>query len=158
PIAPVTDSRSRVSKSVTRRCSSSCAPAIIRAGISSVPISSRKSGMSGNDYCLKSLPEAQVLSRYTTATVTIRSVTLAAESEMQNNGRPPMRLTHLPPGGLPPMRNLRPEFLFIVLFISAAAPCIARAQTATPGGDVIVQYGVPMKTRDGVTLYADIYR
>ncbi len=34
---------------------------------------------------------------------------------------------------------------------SQAAPVIASA-------DIIIQHGVAMKTRDGVTLYADIYR
>lgn len=39
-------------------------------------------------------------------------------------------------------------------------PCRLRAQAApTPtSSDMIVQHNVPMKTRDGVTLYADIYR
>ncbi|HEY4054915.1 MAG TPA: CocE/NonD family hydrolase [Terriglobales bacterium] len=34
----------------------------------------------------------------------------------------------------------------------------APAQLAMPKIDVVVQHDVPMKTRDGVTLYADIYR
>ena len=46
PISPEVESRSRFSRSATRCCNSSRAPAIIRAGISSVPISSRKSGIS----------------------------------------------------------------------------------------------------------------
>jgi hypothetical protein len=41
----------------------------------------------------------------------------------------------------------------------ATAPSAASSTSApTPTGDVVIQYDVPMKTRDGVTLYADIYR
>ena len=44
-IVPLAGSRSRVSKSLTRRTKSACAAAIMRAGISSAPISRRKSGI-----------------------------------------------------------------------------------------------------------------
>ena len=35
---------------------------------------------------------------------------------------------------------------------------VAQAVPALTPGDIVAQHGVPMKTRDGVTLYADIYR
>jgi len=34
----------------------------------------------------------------------------------------------------------------------------AQVAPASSASDIVVQHGVPMKTRDGVTLYADIYR
>src|SRR5664279_3580540 len=46
--------------------------------------------------------------------------------------------------------------LSLVAFAVALLPgAAARCQTA---GDVIVEHNVAMKTRDGVTLYADVYR
>ena len=50
--------------------------------------------------------------------------------------------------------------LSIALIATCFMPCRLRAQAApTPtSSDMIVQHNVPMKTRDGVTLYADIYR
>ena len=47
--------------------------------------------------------------------------------------------------------------LIIVTAVSSAPRC-ARAQQTQQSFDVIVQNGAPMKTRDGVTLFADIYR
>jgi putative CocE/NonD family hydrolase len=48
-------------------------------------------------------------------------------------------------------------FGFLLATVGLGAPWPVRAQTAPPS-DIVVQYDVPMKTRDGVTLYADIYR
>jgi putative CocE/NonD family hydrolase len=56
------------------------------------------------------------------------------------------------------MRRIRTPVYVVLLFVSAAIPFSLSAQTGNPTGDVIVQYDVAMKTRDGVTLHADIYR
>lgn len=56
------------------------------------------------------------------------------------------------------MKTTLATALILLLFVSTASSLLVTAQSETPSGDVIVQYGVPMKTRDGVTLYADIYR
>src|SRR5271169_1321181 len=45
--------------------------------------------------------------------------------------------------------------ILMICAVGSLAPHCARAQQTY---DVIAQNGVPMKTRDGVTLYADIYR
>ena len=44
------------------------------------------------------------------------------------------------------------------LGIGAPQPLAAQAAPLSAPGDIIIQHDVPMKTRDGVTLYADIYR
>ncbi len=48
-------------------------------------------------------------------------------------------------------------FVSVVLF---SLPNSLKAQASPPAvsADIIIQHDVPMKTRDGVTLYADIYR
>jgi hypothetical protein len=50
--------------------------------------------------------------------------------------------------------------IFLLTAISLISPKHIAAQATAPSIsiDEIVQYDVPMKTRDGVTLYADIYR
>jgi putative CocE/NonD family hydrolase len=51
-------------------------------------------------------------------------------------------------------------FAFALGIVSLRWPQLLRAQ-ATPAStpiDIVSQYDVPLKTRDGVTLYADIYR
>ena len=63
------------------------------------------------------------------------------------------------------MRGRTPKLGVITLFVVIVALCLhlphqLRAQE-TPilvQGDLLIQHDVPMKTRDGVTLYADIYR
>ena len=50
-------------------------------------------------------------------------------------------------------RILHTILMFFALVLSAA-PCVRAQQSYA----VIAQSGVPMKTRDGVTLYSDIYR
>ncbi len=58
-----------------------------------------------------------------------------------------------------PLRNLIciSIFVSVVLF---SLPNSLKAQASPPAvsADIIIQHDVPMKTRDGVTLYADIYR
>src|ERR1700745_4060040 len=51
-------------------------------------------------------------------------------------------------------------FKFFLTAVLLHLPLSLGAQAAPPplASDIIVQHGVPMKTRDGVTLYADIYR
>jgi uncharacterized protein len=62
------------------------------------------------------------------------------------------------------MRDAREALLAVVVGIVVSAilgnPVPTRAQppASTPTVEVTVQHDVPMKTRDGVTLYADIYR
>ena len=48
----------------------------------------------------------------------------------------------------------------VIVFVSFYWPQTLAAQAIPPSApaDIIVQHDVPMKTRDGVTLYADIYR
>jgi hypothetical protein len=51
--------------------------------------------------------------------------------------------------------------LLTIFLTSSFAPHPARARQTQPSQqtyEVIVQNGAPMKTRDGVTLFADIYR
>jgi len=64
------------------------------------------------------------------------------------------------------MKNNRTTLLsafaigFALASISLSSPLTAKAQ-GTPleaHADILIQHDVPMKTRDGVTLYADIYR
>jgi uncharacterized protein len=43
-------------------------------------------------------------------------------------------------------------------FLLSAPSLLAQAAPVLVSADMIIQHGVPMKTRDGVTLYADIYR
>ena len=50
------------------------------------------------------------------------------------------------------------RILLAALFFCAAFAPAPRNADAQQNYDVIVQNGVPMKTRDGVTLFADIYR
>src|SRR5262250_2416762 len=48
---------------------------------------------------------------------------------------------------------------FAVFVLCCSAPRALRAQSVSaPPFDVVTQHDVPMKTRDGVVLYADIYR
>ena len=47
---------------------------------------------------------------------------------------------------------------FASTIASLAAPFRAQATPAPQQGDIVIERDVPMKTRDGVTLYADIYR
>src|SRR6476619_1777061 len=62
------------------------------------------------------------------------------------------------------MRPIQALLGFVAVFavLSASVSDLVRvhAQAAAPAtaAEVIVQQEVPMKTRDGVTLYADIYR
>jgi uncharacterized protein len=51
-------------------------------------------------------------------------------------------------------------FKFFLTAVLLHLPLSLGAQAAPPplASDIIVQHGVPMKTRDGVTLFADIYR
>src|SRR5205814_6334736 len=49
--------------------------------------------------------------------------------------------------------------LFLIsVALSSPQSLVAQAEPPETAGDILMQYGVPMKTRDGVTLYADIYR
>ena len=52
------------------------------------------------------------------------------------------------------------QIVCIALIRMCFMPCVLRAQAApaATSADIIIERGVPMKTRDGVTLYADIYR
>ena len=52
------------------------------------------------------------------------------------------------------------QIVCIALICMCFMPCVLRAQAApaATSADIIIERGVPMKTRDGVTLYADIYR
>jgi uncharacterized protein len=43
-------------------------------------------------------------------------------------------------------------------FLLSAPSLLAQAAPVLVSADMIIQHGVPMKTRDGATLYADIYR
>ena len=51
-------------------------------------------------------------------------------------------------------------FGFALATIGLGTPQPLRGQTgpSLTASDIVIQYDVPMKTRDGVTLYADIYR
>lgn len=49
-------------------------------------------------------------------------------------------------------------FLLTAICLVSRKDIAAQATAASISIDMIVQYDVPMKTRDGVTLYADIYR
>jgi putative CocE/NonD family hydrolase len=52
-------------------------------------------------------------------------------------------------------------FGFVLEIVSLGWPQPVGAQAAAPPStsiDIVIQYDVPMKTRDGITLYADIYR
>lgn len=55
---------------------------------------------------------------------------------------------------------LRLIFFFNVLavFVLSAPLLWSQAAPVTASADIIIQHGVAMKTRDGVTLYADVYR
>jgi putative CocE/NonD family hydrolase len=62
-----------------------------------------------------------------------------------------MRLSH------GPLRLML--FLAVFLFFALSEPLLwSQGAPATASTDIIIQHNVPMKTRDGVTLYADIYR
>jgi hypothetical protein len=58
------------------------------------------------------------------------------------------------------MKNIRTALLFTFALATAWVTPPARAQVAPPqpASNIVVQHDVPMKTRDGLTLYADIYR
>jgi uncharacterized protein len=43
-------------------------------------------------------------------------------------------------------------------FVLSAPSLRSQGAPATASADIMIEHGVPMKTRDGVTLYADIYR
>jgi uncharacterized protein len=49
-------------------------------------------------------------------------------------------------------------FVFTVACLASVKPAGAQTVPSSIAIDIIVQHDVPMKTRDGVTLYADIYR
>lgn len=49
-------------------------------------------------------------------------------------------------------------FLDVFAFLVVPVPSWSQAAPAAASTDIIIQHGVAMKTRDGVTLYADIYR
>ena len=49
-------------------------------------------------------------------------------------------------------------FFFAASLIQFPEPLGAQVAAASSASDIVVQHDVPMKTRDGVTLYADIYR
>jgi uncharacterized protein len=50
-------------------------------------------------------------------------------------------------------------FLNVVAFLVIPVPFVqSQAAPVTASTDIVIQHGVAMKTRDGVTLYADIYR
>jgi len=48
-------------------------------------------------------------------------------------------------------------FIFILILTGLSSPHSVSAQV-TASTDIVIQHDVPMKTRDGVTLHADIYR
>jgi uncharacterized protein len=79
---------------------------------------------------------------------------------MKNNRDCPHMAFHSRPGG----RALRQTLTASAFAIALAAsflfhPVTLNAQGgATASGDLVIQHDVPMKARDGVTLYADIYR
>ncbi|HST09032.1 MAG TPA: CocE/NonD family hydrolase, partial [Terriglobales bacterium] len=50
------------------------------------------------------------------------------------------------------------SFFLITVLLQWRQTAAAQSGSASPAGDIVVQHDVPMKTRDGVTLYADIYR
>jgi uncharacterized protein len=50
------------------------------------------------------------------------------------------------------------RFLLVALWLTSSQPLGAQSAAASQPTDIIIQRDVPMKTRDGVTLYADIYR
>jgi len=62
------------------------------------------------------------------------------------------------------MKNIRPALLFSFAFTFALAtawvtsPLQAQVAPPRPASNIVVQHDVRMKTRDGLTLYADIYR
>jgi hypothetical protein len=58
------------------------------------------------------------------------------------------------------MKKIRAALLFSFAFATAWVTRPTRAQVAPsqPASNIVVQHDVPMKTRDGLTLYADIYR
>ena len=53
---------------------------------------------------------------------------------------------------MPPKKNMLKQTLLLL------ALCLAPIAFAQSAADITVERGVPMKTRDGVTLRADIYR
>ncbi|HTV60445.1 MAG TPA: CocE/NonD family hydrolase [Verrucomicrobiae bacterium] len=55
-------------------------------------------------------------------------------------------------------RRILNALVFVFVFIFVAPAGVRAQQTSEPSYGVTVQGSVPMKTRDGVTLYADIYR
>src|SRR5580693_7104999 len=62
------------------------------------------------------------------------------------------------------MKNMRTALFFSFGFGFALAtawvtpPLQAQVAPPQPASNIVVQHDVPMKTRDGLTLYADIYR
>ena len=50
------------------------------------------------------------------------------------------------------------QFLLVTLCLTSAQPLGAQGTPVAQSTDIIIQRDVPMKTRDGVTLYADVYR
>jgi uncharacterized protein len=62
--------------------------------------------------------------------------------------------------------RMRTRTLRVVIFVTSSLVCamasiewlVAQAVPAPVSGDIIIQHDVAMKTRDGVTLYSDIYR
>ncbi len=60
------------------------------------------------------------------------------------------------------MRCSRTVWFSVVAFVTAllVSPHALTAQSAPPlvSSEILIQHDVPMKTRDGITLYADIYR
>ena len=56
-----------------------------------------------------------------------------------------------------PRTCLRSVFIFLFILTGLSSPHSVTAQV-TASTDIVIQHDVPMKTRDGVTLHADIYR
>src|SRR5580658_11323586 len=58
-----------------------------------------------------------------------------------------------------PHRAVRLMFRISVCWLVVSAPLLrSQSAPAMASTDIMIERGVPMKTRDGVTLYADIYR
>ena len=62
------------------------------------------------------------------------------------------------PGRIGSPCSLALQFVLCVVSISAPRAVLAQAAPSSVPVEVITQHDVPMTTRDGVVLYADIYR
>src|SRR5271170_5395319 len=80
-------------------------------------------------------------------------------------GLPQLRFVNYSKAGATHRKSLRMVWIRTAWILALAvgfswfAATTLHAQAPSPQpGDLVVQHDVPMKTRDGVTLYADIYR